>query len=126
MSQNKIINIEPIALTVTLTTNLINVGAGARATPPVGYADTQNYLVLTHIRVTNKTASIATFSLWKGATNGNVAGTEIVGTGIPVAANGSYDWFGKMRLDSADFLVGGAGTATALTLTAEGEIGVSG
>jgi hypothetical protein len=31
-----------------------------------------------------------------------------------------------IRLDTADFLVGGAGTTTALTFEAEGEIGVAG
>jgi hypothetical protein len=125
MAANKLINIQPIALTATLTTNLINPALSSVA-GPVGFTMTQPYLIIRHIRITNKTGSAATFSLWKGATGGNVAGTEVIGTGVSVAANSSYDWYGILRLDSADFLVGGAGTATALTLTAEGEIGVSG
>jgi len=82
-------------------------------------------ITLKHIRITNKTGSAATFSLWLGATGANAAGTEVVGSGQTVAANSSYDWYGLMRIDAADFLVGGAGTATALTIMGEGEIGVA-
>lgn len=124
--QNKQFNFGPVALTTTLTTNILNPGAGARATVPVGYTDAQNYIILKHIRITNKTALAATFSLWKGATGGNAAGTEVVGTGYSIAANSAFDWYGSMRIDSADFLVGGAGTTTALTISGEGEIGVAG
>lgn len=125
MASNKIFNFGPVALTTTLTTNILNPGAGARATPPVGFTDTIQYIVLRHIRIVNKTGSPATFSLWKGATGGNVAGTEVVGQGVVVGANSFFDWYGLMRFDSADFLVGGSGTATALSIQGEGEIGVS-
>jgi hypothetical protein len=43
-----------------------------------------------------------------------------------VAANSSYDWYGLLRIDVADFLVGGSGTASALSVSGEGEIGVAG
>ena len=125
MAANKIINIQPIALTTTLTTNVLNTNITSVA-GPVGLTATQPYVILRHIRITNKTVSAATFSFWKGASAGNVAGTEIIGTGVSVAANSSYDYYGILRLDSADFLVGGSNTATALTFTAEGEIGFSG
>ena len=125
MASNKIINIQPIALTTTLTTNILNTAITSLA-GPVGLTATQPYLILRHVRIANKTGSAATFSLWKGATGGNVAGTEVIGTGVSVAANSAYDYYGILRLDSGDFLVGGSNTATALTLTAEGEIGFSG
>ena len=125
MASNKIINIQPVALTTTLTTNILNTNITSLA-GPVGITATQPYLILRHIRISNKTGSAATFSLWKGATGANAAGTEVIGTGYSVAANSAFDWYGILRLDSADFLVGGAGTATALTLSAEGEIGFSG
>ena len=125
MAQNKLINIQPIALTTTLTTNLINT-AITSLSGPVGITATQPYLILRHIRILNKAASAATFSLWKGATAANAAGTEVIGTGYSVAANSAFDWYGILRLDSTDFLVGGSNTATALTLSAEGEIGFSG
>lgn len=111
----------PVALTTVLTTNIIApAAAGASA---VGYTATASYIILRHIRIVNKTGTAATFSLWKGATGGNVAGTEVVGQALSVAANSAYDWFGAMRLEGANgFLVGGAGTVTALSFTAEGEV----
>lgn len=121
--QNKITRYGPVALTTTLTTNILN---PPTATGGVGAGSSANYIILTHIRIVNKTASAATFSLWLGATGGNAAGTEVVGIGLSVAANSAYDWYGRMRLDAADFLVGGSNTATALTFEAEGEQGVAG
>jgi hypothetical protein len=59
-----------------------------------------------------------------GATGANAAGTEVIAQATSVAANSYIDWYGQLRLDVADFLVGGAGTATALTIQGEGEIGV--
>ena len=122
MASNKLWNMNPVALTVTLTTNILNCNITSLA-GPVGFTATQPYLVVRHIRITNKTGTAATFSLWKGATGANTAGTEVVGTAYSVAANSSFDWYGMMRFDAADFLVGGSGTATALTIQAEGEIG---
>jgi hypothetical protein len=124
MASNKIVNIPPVALTTVLTTNILNPAVTSLA-GPVGFTMTQPYLLLRHIRILNKTASAATFSLWKGATGGNVAGTEIIGTGLSVAANSYYDWYGAMRVDSTDFIVGGSNTTTALTIQFEGEIGVA-
>ena len=125
MAANKIFNFSPVALTTTLTTNILNPNITSLA-GPVGFTMTQPYIVLRHIRIVNKTASAATFSLWRGATNANAAGTEVIGQGFSIAANSAFDWYGIMRFDAADFLVGGAGTATALSIQGEGEIGVSG
>ena len=45
---------------------------------------------------------------------------------LSVAANSHVDLYSPgIRLDAADFLVGGAGAATSLTLFAEGEIGIA-
>jgi hypothetical protein len=126
MAQNKPFNFGPVALTATLTTNILNPGTGAQATPPIGFAAKDNYIILRHIRLVNKTAGPVTFSLWKGATGANTAGTEVVGQGLVIASNSAYDWAGIMRFDAADFLVGGSNTATALSIQGEGEIGVSG
>jgi hypothetical protein len=125
VAQNKVMKFGPVALTNTLTTNILNSGAGALGTPPVGYTFSQDYLILRHIRIVNKTAGAVTFSLWLGATAGNVAGTEVIGTALSVAANSAFDWYGMLRMDSADFLVGGASAVTSLTFEAEGEIGKS-
>jgi hypothetical protein len=121
--QNKRFRAGPLALTTTLTTNILN---PATATGGVNAGSSSQYLLLSHIRILNKTAAAATFSLWLGATGANAAGTEVVGTGLSVPANSAYDYYGPLRLDAADFLVGGSNTATALTITMEGEVGVSG
>ena len=113
----------PIALTTTLTTNLLNPAA---ASGGVNGGSSGQYIILRHIRIVNKTGSAATFSLWLGATNANAAGTEVIGQAKSVAANSHEDWYGALRLDVADFLVGGAGTLTALSIVAEGEVGVAG
>ena len=122
---NKSFRFGPVALSSTLTTNVLNPNVTSVG-GPVGFTMTQPYLLLRHIRVVNKTAGAVTFSLYLGATGGNAAGTEVIGTALSVAANSAYDWYGSLRLDAADFLVGGASAATSLTIQGEGEIGVSG
>lgn len=113
----------PVALTTTLTQNLLNPPA---ASGGVNAGTSGQFIVLKHIRIVNKTASAVSFSLWLGASGANVAGTEVVGQGLSVAANSAYDWYGMLRLDTSDFLVGGAATGSALTISGEGSIGVAG
>jgi uncharacterized membrane protein len=125
MAQNKVFRFGPVALTNTLTTNLLNPNITSLA-GPVGFTATQQYIVLKHIRILNKTAGAVTFSLWIDGTGGNTAGKEFIGTALSVAANSAFDWYGAVRLDAADFLVGGASANTSLTINGEGEIGVSG
>lgn len=98
----------PLALTTTLTTNVYNQSSALI------------YDVIRHIHVTNKTGTAATFTLYLGATGANAAGTELW-VAQSVAANSSYDWYGALKITSTEFLVGGSGTATALTIVAEGE-----
>lgn|SRR5215469_1879867 len=112
----------PVALTNTLTTNILNPAAAGSG---VGYTPTASYIILRHVRVVNKTGSAATFSLWLGATGANAAGTEVIGQGLSVAANSFIDWYGYLKLTASDFLVGGASAATTLTFEAEGEIGLA-
>lgn len=123
MASNKAFNFGPVAMSATLTTNILN---PPTATGGVNGGSSPAYIIIRHIRVVNKTAGAVTFSLWKGATGGNAAGTEVVGIGQSVPANSSYDWYGIMRFDSADFLVGGASAGTSLSIQGEGEIGVAG
>lgn len=133
MAQNKLIRFGPVALTTTTTTNVINPPTLTGGTGLAG-TNTNTYVIITHIRIVNKTASPALAAFWLGATGANTAGTEAIlgGTasagaltqGVPIPGQSYVDWFGRLRLDVADFLVGGAGTATALTFEAEGEIGI--
>jgi hypothetical protein len=123
MAANKLIRFGPVALATTLTTNIVNTNVTSLA-GPVGITVTQPYVIWRHIRISNKTGTAATFSLWLGATGANAAGTEVIGTGVSVPANSYVDWYGALRMDAADFLVGGAGTTLALTIEGEGEIGL--
>jgi len=100
----------PLALTTTLTANIYNPAANL-------------YGLIRGIEVCNKTASAVTFSLWVGATGGNAAGTELF-NGYTVPANSTYTWYAPgsgLRMDTTDFLVGGASSNTALTITVMGE-----
>jgi len=120
---NKAFRFGPVALTTTLTTNILN---PPTTTGGTNAGSSSQYIILRHIRIVNKTASPVTCSFWLGATGANAAGTEVIGQGLSVPANSFVDWFGYLRLDAADFLVGGAGTTTALSIQGEGEIGVAG
>jgi len=122
MATNKAFRFGPTALTNTYSTNILNPPA---ASGGVGAGSSGQYIILRHIRVVNKTGSAATFRLWLGATGANTAGTEVVGYDLSVPANSAYDWYGQLRLDTTDFLVGGASALTTLTIQGEGEIGVA-
>jgi hypothetical protein len=99
----------PVAMSNTLTTNIYNNSSALV------------YDVIKHIHIVNKTAGAVTFTLYLGATGGNAAGTEIIGTARSIAANSAFDWYGNLKMVSTDFLVGGASAATSLTITGEGE-----
>lgn len=75
--------------------------------------------VITHIHVVNTTSAAATFTLFVS----QVTGTETAGKEMfvaqPIAGNGVYDWYGRLRLGHADFLVGHA-SATSVTIMGEG------
>ena len=123
MAANKVFRFGPIALTTTLTTNLLN---PPTATGGTNGGSSSQYIILKHIRIVNKTAGVVTCSFWLGATGGNTAGTEVIAQTLSVAAYSYADWYGNLRLDAADFLVGGASANTSLSIQGEGEIGVSG
>lgn len=125
MATNKIFTFGPIALTSTLTTNILNPAISSLA-GPTGFTMTQPYIVLRHIRIVNKLGAGGTVSFWLGASGANTAGTEVIGTGLPIAANAAYDWYGIIRLDSTQYLVGGASQNSQFTIYGGGEIGVSG
>jgi len=123
MASNKAFRFGPVAMSSTLTTNILN---PPTATGGVNGGSSAQYIIIRHIRIVNKTGGAVTFSLWLGATGANTAGTEVIGQALSVAANSAYDYYGLMRLDSTDFLVGGASAGTSLSIEGEGEIGVAG
>ena len=120
--QNKAFRFGPVAVT-NAAANLLN---PATATGGVNAGASSQYIILKHIRLVNKTAGAVTFSGYIGATGGSAAGTEFIGTGLSIAANSAYDWYGYMRLDAADFFTGLASASTSLTIMGEGEVGVAG
>jgi hypothetical protein len=123
MAANKTIKFGPVYIAGTAG-NLFNV-AVTSMTGPVGITLGQPYAILRHIRIVNRTTSAATFSLFIGATGGSAAGTEFMGGTLSVPANSYVDWYGMVRLESTDFLSGIAGTASALVIEGEGEVGLS-
>lgn len=122
MASNRAFRFGPVALTNTYTTNILNPAAAGAGT---GYTPSASYIILRHIRIVNKTAGAVSFRLFIGATGANAAGTEFMGYDLSVAANSYVDWYGAIRLDAADFLVGGASAATSLTINGEGEVGLA-
>lgn len=125
--QNTPFRFGPIALTNVMTTNILNPGTTTGGVNCTGSPYGNLFILLRNIRVCNKHASTAaTFNLYIGATGANAAGTELAFT-IPVPVGGEYNISppGGIRLDVADFLVGGSNTATALTIEGHGEIGIS-
>jgi hypothetical protein len=87
---------------------------------------TATYTLLSHVRVVNRTGSPVNVSLFIGGTGASAAGTEYLWSATPVPANGFLEAYPGTRLDSGDFLTGVAGSASALTFEADGEIGVAG
>ncbi len=136
MAQNKLVRFGPVALTTTTTTNVLNPGTTTGGTGmPATSGNT--YFVLKKIAIGNKTASAAQAALWISTTGDNGAGKELpefagvasggaLTRGRSIAAQSVVEVFfaSGLTLDVADFLVGGSDTATALTFTAEGEIGI--
>lgn len=123
--RNKPFRFGPLALTTTYTTNILNPGTTTGGTNSTSSPYNNLMIVLRHIRIVNKTNAAATFRLFLGATGANAAGTEVIGYDMVVPANSFVDWYGALPLYTSDYLVGGAGTTTALTIEGEGEIGVA-
>lgn len=124
MASNKTLNIQPIALSAAAA-NILN-PAITSLSGPVGFTMSQPYIIISHMRVVNNDASNHTIKLFKGATGGSAVGTELAWSGTVIGANSYADWYGKLRLDSADFLTGLADVANKLILNIDAEIGVSG
>jgi hypothetical protein len=98
--------IGPLALTTSLTTNVYN------------NTSALIFDSIKQINVANKTGTAATFTLYLGATGANAAGTEIfTAVSVPANTTSSFYFNPGLKMTSTDFLVGGAGTTTALVIT---------
>lgn len=121
--QNTPLRVGPVALGASAA-NILNSNITSLA-GPVGYTPSQPYILLTHIRIVNKTAGAATVSLYIGATGASAAGSEFAFNAFSISGNSYQDWYGRVILKAADFLTGLASAGTTLTFEAEGEIGLT-
>ena len=119
MAANKNIRIGPVALTTTLTTNILNPQTLTGGVSAGGTSNTQTYILIRHIRIANKTASAATFSLWIGATGSERRRHRFAGT----SGQQLRRLVRRAAARSTDFLVSGAGDKCNADLGA-GEIGI--
>lgn len=119
---DKRLNIPP-AFVAAAAANLLNCGITSLA-GPVGYTQTQPYLVVRHIRLVNVTGGAVSATLYKGATGASAAGSQFAFTGVSIPANSYVDWFGEARFDAADFLTGVAGAANSIVINIDAIMGV--
>lgn len=127
MAQNRSLNFAAVFVSNTAA-NLYNC-TFTTVTGGVGNPQVQPYTLLRHIRITNNSTSAATLTLYKSTTGDHTAGKEFAFAGASCPANGAIDWYAGgpgARFDSADYLVGSASAASALTINLEGEVGLSG
>lgn len=124
MAANKTLNIQPQFIP-NAAGNLLNCNITSLA-GPVGFTMTQPYILISHMRVTNNDASAHVITTYKGATGGSAAGTAVAFDHLSIAGGAYADWYGKLRLDAADFLSGVCDSASKCTIEIDAEIGVSG
>jgi hypothetical protein len=123
--QNRAARFGPAAM-ATAVANLINCALTSNS-GPIGISSPASlalYLLITHIRLVNTAASAATASLFIGTTATSATAAAFAFNAYSIAANSYVDWYGRVRLDAADFLTGLA-SATTVTWQAEGEIGIN-
>lgn len=121
MAQNKTFLSGPSAIAAA-PANILN---PPTVTGGVNAGSSPCYLIIKRVSIVNTTAGALTWSMWLGATGATAAGTEVFGTGTSIAANATTVIYCAQRIDSTQFLVADA-SATGLTVTFEGEIGVAG
>ena len=123
--QNRAARFGPAAM-ATAVANLLNCALTSNS-GPVGISSPASlalYLLITHIRLVNTAASAATASLFIGTTATSATAAAFAFNGYSIAANSYVDWYGRVRLDAADYLTGIASAVT-VVWQAEGEIGIN-
>lgn len=106
-------NFGPLLLTATNTTNIYQGGKGGTA----GFYD-----LIKHMRIVNRTNATHLFNLWLSTTGDNTSGKELA-LGKTVDPNDYEDIFfpAGLRMDTTDFLVGGADAGSSLVIMGFGE-----
>jgi hypothetical protein len=103
------LDIPPVSVPTSVG-NLLNCGITSLA-GPTGYTQTQPYLIVRHVCLTNRTGAAITVTLYKGATGGSATGTEFLVAAVSIPANSYVDRYTQARFESADFLTGVASAA---------------
>lgn len=124
--QNRAARFGPAAM-ATAAANLLNC-AITSMTGTTGFASPTTatlalYIILTHLRIVNTAAVAATVSTFIGTTATSATAAAFAFNGYSIAANSYVDWYGRVRLDVADYLTGIASAVTCVW-QAEGEIGL--
>lgn len=124
--QTKKFRFGPLYLTNTYTTNIFQPGTTTGGVNCTSAPYDKLVVVLYQINILNKTSGAVTFRLFVSTTGDNTGGKELA-YDISVAANTIYpmNFSDGLRMDNADFLVGGASASTSLVITGTGEIGVA-
>lgn len=123
--QNRPARFGPAAM-ATAVANLLNCALTSNS-GPVGISSPASlalYLLITHIRLVNTASSAATASLFIGTTATSATAAAFAFNGYSIAANSYVDWYGRVRLDAADYLTGLASAVT-VVWQGEGEIGIN-
>lgn len=120
---NKTLNIPPVYV-ANAAGNLLNCNITSVA-GPVGYTQTQPYILVKRVRLVNDDTSARTVTLYKGATGGSAGGTEWGFKGISIPANSYVEMYCSTRFDAADFLSGVADAASKVTINIDAEIALS-
>ena len=125
--QNRAARFGPAAM-ATAVANLLNCALTSNS-GPIGIsspalANIALYIILTHLRIINTAATAATVSTFIGTTATSATAASFAFNGYSIAANSYVDWYGRVRLDAADYLTGLASAVT-VTWQAEGEIGLN-
>ncbi len=123
MAANKILKIPPVYVP-SAAGNLLN-GALSSLAGPVGFTITQPYILVKHIRLSNKDSAAHTVTLYQGATGGSAGGTEFGFDAVSIPAKSNVDYYCQARFESPDFLTGVADTANVVTINIDAEIGFS-
>jgi hypothetical protein len=121
--QQKPFRFGPLALTNSAA-NILNPGTCTGGVNSTSSPYGNLRIILTHIRLVNKTAGAVTATLYIGLTGGTAAGSEFAFNGYSIPANSYTDFYGRVPLDVADYLVGLASANTSISIEGEGEIGV--
>lgn len=130
MASNKIFNSQPAVLaTAALTSlgfNLFNCTVTTLTPGGIGFAASQPYAILKHIRLNNVLSTSAAFaSLFKGGTLTSLTTQSWAIASVSIPAQSYVDWYGQARFDTADFLTGYSNLPNGIVISMEGEIGIS-